>query len=93
MKDIAQSHLRNSRLFTNSVGRHFISFEQFFLNDRSNMVQFYPFATHAILLMIIRNFHFMRMACFPLKTETPLLIDSDAVLPLAITHERIQVIS
>ena len=35
----------------------------------------------------------MRMACFPLKTETPLLIASDAVLPLAITHERFQVIS
>ena len=40
--------------------------------------------------MIINNFYFIRIAIAPRKTDSPLIIDANAGLPLAASMQRLQ---
>ena len=41
-------------------------------------------------LWVIHYFHVVRVACFPDKANAPLVIDSNAVLPLPVAREFLQ---
>jgi hypothetical protein len=43
--------------------------------------------------VIIHNLHVVGIAVAPLKTDAPLVIDADAVLPFSIALQRLQVIA
>jgi len=49
--------------------------------------------SHAPSLVIIHNLHVVGIAVAPLKTDAPLVIDADAVLPFSIALQRLQVIA
>ncbi len=43
--------------------------------------------------MIINNLHVVDVTFYPTETNTPLVVDADAVLPLTIALQRLQVIA
>ena len=43
--------------------------------------------------MIIHNFDIVRVAVLPSKANSPLIIDTDAVLPLSVPFQRFQLIA
>ncbi len=45
------------------------------------------------LLVIVGNFHVIAVAIAPDKADAPLSIDSDGVLPFAVSSQRLQLIS
>src|SRR5580700_7742105 len=51
------------------------------------------FLGHSALLAIIGNVHFPGVPVAPDKTNTPLVIDTNAVLALAIATQRLQTIT
>ena len=43
--------------------------------------------------MVVHNLHIVDIAIMPSKTDSPLLVDTDAVLPLAISLQCFQVVA
>jgi hypothetical protein len=44
-------------------------------------------------LMIVHNLHIVGIAIMPSKADSPLLVDADAVLPLAISLQCFQMVT
>jgi len=42
--------------------------------------------------VIVHNLNVVRVTTFPPKTDTPLIVDSDAMLPLTITDELLKLV-
>src|SRR5947208_712296 len=57
--------------------------------DPSLPVRFRSF----LVLMIVYNFNFVSVFAHPSETNSPLLVDADAMLPLPIPLERFQPVS
>ena len=44
-------------------------------------------------LVVVHNFYIVRTICFPSETDTPLIVDPYAVLPLAVSLQQLQTVA
>jgi hypothetical protein len=82
--DIRNPSHRHALVKRQFVHAEAIRFHEIFAEDLAWMYRFHLFC-HSDLLMVVRNFDFVRIAVAPGETNAPLVVDADAMLALAVT--------
>lgn len=95
MRNLINATWRNAYVFSQSVLADPHGFQEFRNEDFTRM---YGGENHAFsfsyshLSMIINDFNIVGIAAFPRKTNSPLLIDADAMLPPPFTLQFLKVV-
>ena len=81
---------RHTEALRQTVLRQTKRLEKIFPQHLTRVHRPQPLPGHGLLLVVINDFDIMRIALLPSKTDPPLIVDANAVLPHSITGELLE---